>query len=136
MAHYALSKELNRAELQTLTGGNAFVFSSGNIKLMDLCYCPFGKTCKNCDKKSKYILTDENGREFPVRRYESADGLCRFEVYNCANLVAEAIDGVGILTDLSVVDDKTLLLQSLTDTDKQKQIFKNYTSGHRKKGIL
>ncbi|MBQ7368463.1 MAG: U32 family peptidase, partial [Clostridia bacterium] len=46
VVYYALSKELNEHELKALSGQNAFALTSGNIKLMDLCYCPFGKTCK------------------------------------------------------------------------------------------
>ena len=136
VVYFALSKEADENIVKKFACEKSFVLGAGAIKLMDLCYCPFGKTCKNCDKKSVYILTDENGREFLVRRYESADNSCRFEVYNCANLIAEKLDGVGVLTDLSVVDNKIAVIDSLTDIEKQKQLFKSYTSGHRKKGIL
>ena len=134
--YYAISKETNDKEMQTLVGENAFILSSGGIKLMDLCYCPFEKTCNICDKKDKYVLTDENGREFAVRRYRSADGACRFEVYNCAYLVGDGINGAGRLLDLSVVDDKKKALLAQADVETQKKLYGNYTSGHLKRGVL
>lgn len=136
VAYFTVSKEADESIVKSFAHKKAFVLGAGAIKLMDLCYCPFEKTCKNCDNKSVYTLMDENGRAFPVRRYQSADNSCRFEVYNCADLIAEPIDGVGILSDLTVVDNKFAVIDSLFDTEKQKKIFTNYTSGHRKKGVL
>ncbi|MFQ9738129.1 MAG: hypothetical protein ACLR06_10595 [Christensenellaceae bacterium] len=43
VAYYAVSKELDEREAAALGGEKAFLLSSGDIKLMDLCYCPFGK---------------------------------------------------------------------------------------------
>ena len=117
--YYALSKEANEKELVDLIGENAFVLTCGNIKLMDLCYCPFGKSCKSCDQKDCYILTDENGRNFPVRRYRAAEGNCRFEVYNCAELVGASVKGSGQLLDLTL-----------------KTKYNSRTSGHLKRGVL
>ncbi len=135
VTYYAISKELNAQEGYTLMDGRAFALSSGNIKVMDLCYCPFGKSCKTCDKKGVYTLTDENGREFPVRRYLSADGSCRFEVYNCADLIGGGYKNRGKLIDLTLVADKQAAVQAETD-DWQKGIYKNHTSGHYKRGVL
>ena len=136
VAYYVVSKEANAEEATALIGENAFVLSSGDIKIMDLCYCPFGKTCGVCDKKSIYTLTDEGGRSFPVRRYIAGDGSCRFEVYNCANLVGKGLKGAGKLIDLSVTQNKRAAFEAKDNEDKQKQIYKTYTSGHFKRGVL
>ncbi len=135
-AYYAISKECNAEEGETLISDKSFAFSFGNIKLMDLCYCPFGKTCGVCDKKSIYTLTDEGGRKFPVRRYRSADGSCRFEVYNCVNLIGLGIKGGGKLADFSVTSDKIAAVKAIDDEGQQKQLYAQYTSGHYKRGVL
>jgi len=133
--YYAISKEINDREGAGLSCENAFVLTSGNVKLMDLCYCPFGKTCANCDKKDVYLLTDENERVFPVRRFIAANGDCRFEVYNCADLISSGLTGVGRLYDLTLTKDKQKVLNANTE-EQQKACYKNYTSGHFKRGIL
>ncbi len=135
IAYYAISKELNGQEALSLLSDQAFALSSGNIKLMDLCYCPFGKTCSSCDKRAVYSLTDENGRVFPVRRYVTIDGSCRFEVYNCADLIGQGVKDIGGLLDLTLVSDKRTACLARTD-EKQKAIYENYTSGHSKRGVL
>ena len=134
--YYTLSKELNEKECISLIGEKAFALSVGDIKLMDLCYCPFEKTCKVCDKKNVYELTDENGRVFPVRRYIDGSGNCRFEVYNCAKLVSYGINGVGHILDLSTIENKTDVIKAKTDVEQQKKTFETYTSGHYKRGVL
>lgn len=97
--YYALSKELCLREQQALAGRGAFVLQAGAIKIMDLIYCPFGKSCSSCDGRERYTLTDEAGRAFPLRHYESISG-CRFEVYNCARL-SSALAGANSLADES-----------------------------------
>ena len=97
---FALSKELSARDQKKLCIAGAFVLQGGAVKLMDLIYCPFGKSCASCDGRERYTLTDEAGREFPLRHYESVSG-CRFEVYNCARLEAKA-EGANCLTDESV----------------------------------
>ena len=136
VAYYALSKELNEKECGCLIGKNAFALSSGDIKIMDLCYCPFGKTCAQCDKKEIYNLTDEHGRIFPVKRYLGADGACRFEVYNCARLIGKGVDGAGQLLDLTLVEDKAAAIAVKDNEAAQKELYGNYTSGHYKRGVL
>lgn len=136
LAYYAVSKELTAAEIGALRSEKAFALSSGNIKLMDLCYCPFGKTCARCDKRARYTLTDENGRTFPVRRYTAADGSCRFEVYNCASLVGKGVAHTGRLLDVSVTRDKRGAIAAATDEREQKKIYENHTSGHYERGVL
>lgn len=78
----ALSKELSARESAAFQ--NAFLFAGGAIELMELGHCPFGKTCARCDRRASYTLTDEQGRAFPLRRYESAG--CRFTLFNCVPL--------------------------------------------------
>ena len=118
--YYAISKELNDNESAALAGVNAFTLRKGGIKLMDLCYCPFGKTCNACDKKVVYLLTDESGRQFPVRRYLDGKGNCRFEVYNCNKLVNEGTYASGVLIDATV----------------EEKCFTERTLGHAKRGVL
>ncbi len=104
--YVALSKELTVREQDALSAARTFVLSGGDCKLMDLCYCPFGKSCRTCDRRVVYHLTDEAGRAFPLRRYAAADG-CRFEVYNCLPLAA-GVGRAGALVDCSL-GDKTVL---------------------------
>ena len=81
-AAYALSKELSLKEGEGMCG---FRLAGGAVKVMELGHCPFGRRCASCDRRARYTLTDEEGRAFPLRRYES--GVCRFELFNCAKLV-------------------------------------------------
>ena len=136
LSYYAISKELNESQAKCLLTEKAFALSSGNIKLMDLCYCPFGKTCNKCDKRACYMLTDENGRNFPTRRYLAADGNCRFEVYNCADLIGMGVQGAGKLLDVSVLDEKSAAVMAKDNEIKQKNLYKSCTSGHYKRGVL
>ena len=97
--YITLSKEISRTEQKAICSERTFALSGGDIKVMDLCYCPFGRTCAACDKRGVYTLTDEAGRRFPLRRYRAAEG-CRFELYNCAALAAEG--GACPLRDASL----------------------------------
>ena len=101
--YFALSKEISTEEQRALAAEGAFALTKGAIKVMDLCYCPFEKTCLSCDKREIYTLTDEDGRRFPLRRYRL--GGCRFEVYNCAPLDCEA--GANPLFDETVKAEGT-----------------------------
>ena len=85
--YVVLSKELTLAEQDALSAQGTFALRAGDCKVMDLCYCPFGRTCASCDRREKYTLRDGEGRAFLLRRYRAAEG-CRFEVYNCAPLAA------------------------------------------------
>ncbi len=128
LSYYALSKELSEKESYGLVSENAFVLCAGDLKLMDLCYCPFQKSCYACDKRKTYTLTDENGREFSLRRYVSPSGACRFEIYNCAKLVAKTPKGAGALFDVSVCGNKNLIK---TETEEErKRLFTKTTAGH------
>lgn len=102
--YYALSKEISVRESEPL-GKEGFRLVGGGIKVMDLIYCPFSRDCKNCDARKEYLLTDEEGRRFPLRRYRIA-GACRFEVYNCAALSAE--NGGNALYDFSCAQTNSM----------------------------
>lgn len=130
--YITLSKELTSGEQKALSTENTFAMSSGNIKVMDLIYCPFGKKCKDCDKRSVYTLTDENGRKFPIKRYTTSQ--CRFEVFNCANLIG--ISPVGTLIDCTLENDSDYVIKISNNEQKQKEYFKNYTRGHSNSPVL
>ncbi len=133
--YIALSKELTLEEAQPLSTQSAFFLTAGNIKVMDLIYCPFGKKCKSCDKRNVYTLTDENGRKFPLRRYK-IDGNCRFEVYNCANLVSSQ-NFCGALFDFSLEENAAIPLAMRGNTEKLKAHYNgNFTRGHTVKPVL
>lgn len=92
------SKELSLCEIgdRAETG---YVFTRGNIGLMELIYCPFGKTCSSCKAKNEETLTDKTGHSFTVRR-RKVNGKCRFLVENglplCSGKTAHNfIDFVG-----------------------------------------
>ncbi len=99
--YFALSKEISNEEQKKLRADGAFCLAYGDIKLMDLCYCPFGKRCAACEGRFRYTMTDEAGRKFPLRRYRIG-GACRFEVYNCAPLAADG--GGPVIADCSLGD--------------------------------
>jgi len=129
--YVALSKELTVSECDALSGANTFRLSAGNLKVMDLIYCPFEKKCSSCDKRGIYTLTDSDGRKFTLRRYKT--GECRFEVYNCADLVS-AGGSSGKLYDLTLVQDAEKVLRSAKNNSLEK-IFTNFTRGHSVNGI-
>lgn len=133
VAYYALSKELSEKEQALLSGEKAFTLAYGNLKVMELCYCPFEKTCSKCDKRKVYSLTDENGRVFPLLRSVRADGSCKFEVYNCAALIGSGVKNAGKLIELSLEEDVDGL--TVMTEEEQKAYFKNYTQGHRYKSV-
>jgi hypothetical protein len=124
--YVALSKELTLQESAVLSRKNTFYLSGGNIKVMDLIYCPFEKKCSSCDKRGVYNLTDENNRVFPIRRYRTSE--CRFEVFNCANLICDE-HNFGKIYDCTITDGEKLI-GAISRGEDIKNIFKNYTRGH------
>ena len=132
--YFALSKELTAKEAGELSSKNSFCLTAGGIKVMDLIYCPFEKKCKNCDKRCCYSLTDENDRKFLLRRYV-VGGNCRFEVYNCAPLVADYAPN-GVLLDCASEKNAVEIVKAGRDVKRLKQIFgENFTRGHSIKPI-
>lgn len=79
------------------------------------------------------MLTDGEGRRFPMRRYTVGGG-CRFEIYNCASLVG-VNNFTGVLVDCTLQDAR-FVTENLNDTDKLKKYFKNYTKGHTETPVL
>lgn len=55
VSYYAISKELDEREQSALSGEKAFVLAAGDIKLMDLCYCPFARPAPFAIKRSFII---------------------------------------------------------------------------------
>lgn len=131
-AHYiALSKEIDGKEQRALAVKNAFALCLGGVKLMDLCYCPFEKTCASCDKREFYTMTDEAGRRFPLRRY-LIGGECRFEVYNCVPLAADR-GRTGALIDCTVETNPASSEFFRKDGAENRG---NYTKGHFERSML
>ncbi len=131
--YIALSKELTFREIQPLNRKNTFALCSGGIKVMDLIYCPFSRSCSKCDKRGFYTLTDEENRAFPLRRYSV--GECRFELYNCNPLVGKNF-GCGTLADLTTEQNHAEISTIINDTEKLKKQYKNYTKGHTETPVL
>ena len=126
--YVAISKEINSFEAKRLSRNNTFYLAAGDIKVMDLIYCPFGKKCATCDKRKSYVLTDETGREFTLKRYKIGAN-CRFELYNCAKLLG-GDTSAGKLIDLSGSENADIVLNNLDNENTLREIFKNYTRGH------
>lgn len=103
--YIALSKELTITEAKPLARSNTFYLTSGAIQVMDLIYCPFGRSCKTCDMRASYTLTDENKREFNLRRYKLSE-FCRFEIFNCAELNLNN-NFTGVLSERTATSDNT-----------------------------
>lgn len=131
--YFALSKELTKSEQDALRAEGAFVLTAGAIKLMDLCYCPFERTCHDCDRRGRYALKDEGGREFSLRRYRFSGAWCRFEVYNCADLLTKT--EANILVDCTLLPDQRIVDGAGNDALLRK-LLKNVTSGHENRSLL
>lgn len=126
--YVALSKEITIKEAEALSCENTFYLSAGDIKVMDLIYCPFGKKCVSCENRDIYTLTDENGRQFTLRRYKTGD--CRFEIYNGASLVGTK-HGCGALIDCTTQPRPDKIINNLGDENALKALFnQNFTRGH------
>ncbi len=124
--YIALSKELTIGEQRPLIKANTFSLVCGGLKVMDLIYCPFERKCASCDKRDNYVLTDENGRKFPLRRYRTSE--CRFELYNCANLAATC--ETGAIVDCTLQTNPEELIKLTGNCEKLKKYFSDYTNGH------
>ena len=129
--YFCISKELSLREAAPLRTRNAFMLSVGGIKVMDLIYCPFGRTCSACDRRRVYTLTDESGRKFPLKRYELSS--CRFELYNCANLYSENTE--GRLCDFTLLDG-VKLSREMSEDRSVKHLLGDITRGHINSPVL
>ncbi len=127
---YVLSKELTVKEAEKLGG---YYYSAGSIKVMDLCYCPFGKTCNDCNGSDISILSDGE-RDFMVRRVK-LNG-CRFEVYNPYPLLSEGLNR-NFFNFLTLDNNQKIAILKARDCPiNAKDNFLNYTTGHSKKTLL
>lgn len=123
----AASKELSLKEISDF-GSNIVVFTNGNIRLAELLYCPYGKNCKNCNRKDINELTDELCHKFFVRRYKINDR-CRFEIYNGSILNVKADIHGGKLINVVGLDENTR--NSIINSEYEKIYY-----GNLKKGVL
>jgi len=129
-----LSKELSLSEIESLSQFKAFVPSLGAIKLMQLCYCPMGKTCKTCRVPGTFVMRDEAKREFPVRRYR-LNG-CKFEVFNNASLLPPKFFDKNLLNFLSLTSaERTGIATAIPNLNACKKVLKTITGGHFVKGV-
>lgn len=125
-----LSKELSVSQAKDLCG---YYYSAGSIKVMDLLYCPFKKTCADCDRKDISEVSDGE-RNFFLRRVK-LNG-CRFELYNGSYLVT-ANDKRPIVNLIGVKSQiKSLVLSRLGDKRALKEILSPFTSGHENKPLI
>lgn len=125
-----LSKELTLSAAKTLNG---YYYSAGALKVMDLGYCPFGKTCNNC-KGEDYSNLSDGEREYVLRRVKLSQ--CRFELYNPYPLLTDG--GKKQLFNFITLtkQQKLALLNCATHPIDAKYAFKNHTTGHSKKPLL
>ena len=80
-------------------------------------------------------LTDEGGREFPLRRYRADGTGCRFEVYNCASLAAYNGES-SALVDLSAEGGGQALIDCAFSPEESKKVCRHVTGGHANRSLL
>ncbi|MCI5837909.1 MAG: U32 family peptidase [Christensenellaceae bacterium] len=134
-AGYCYSKELSVAEISAFANKDGYRLSLGDVQVMDLIYCPFSFTCEKCNRGNMYTLTDEQGRQFKVRRYKISS--CRFEVYNPFKLVSSPCSG-GELYDFTASADEEIQSVLRAETlSERKAVYGEgrYTSGNLPKGV-
>lgn len=127
---FALSKELSVAEAEQIACGA--VLRRGNVKLMDLAYCPYGGDCKNCSAKAIGTLTDEGGRSFKLRRVRLKG--CYFELYNCADLYLEDDERHDTLKNFVLYDRDTATTLAVCGKNAYSKIYP-VTSGTGRRGV-
>lgn len=127
---YIASKELTLKSAETLGG---YYYSAGSLKVMDLAYCPFLKTCNDCKGEDISILSDGE-RDFILRRVKLS--VCRFEVYNPYPLLTDGAkrNFFNLLTLSN--NQKVALLKAQNCPISAKNAFTDYTTGHSKKLLL
>lgn len=127
----AISREISLKEAARHPEAYAFVL--GNIPVMQLAYCPFGKHCDTCKIGDKIILKDAEGRRFRVRRYRLST--CRFEIFNPQDLVVET-NLPKRLFDFRNYDSRTIgeLLRA-DGVARLKEILPQHTVGNAMRGI-
>ncbi|MBQ9114306.1 MAG: U32 family peptidase [Clostridia bacterium] len=127
----AFSKELSLKEIkETGASGFGYIFTRGDIKVMELGYCLYGKKCNGCKVKTLSTLKDYAGREFTLRRIKLSK--CYFEVYNPYELIYEdphrGIYNLVLHKGKDVVD-------RYDASEKEYRTIAKTTSGHLKNPI-
>ena len=125
-SYYAYSSELTAREAAAIGGG--FYPGAGAVKVMDFIHCPYGGHCAGCSAPDIGILTDEEGREFPLRRYKTVR--CAFALYNSRNISAKSAG--------SVLCDYTLMREKEINLDSARRASENepHTAGRSVKGVI
>ena len=130
--HVAISKELTQKEIkQTGYGESAFVQTRGDVKVMELGYCPYGKNCAKCKMQTLNTLTDYAGRKFTLRRIKLSK--CYFEIYNPMELIYD--DSNLSLYNLVLHKGKEAIIRLNSNPKEYRERVKNTTSGHLKNGV-
>ncbi len=129
--HVAFSKELTEKEIRaTSYGEQGFVLTRGDVKVMELGYCPYGKNCGKCKALALNTLADYAGRRFTLRRIKLSK--CYFEVYNPAELV---YDDANLSIYNFVLHRGEELTKRFECSPKEYRQRYETTSGHLKKPI-
>ncbi len=127
---YVASKELTLSSHKSIGG---YYYSAGGLKVMDLCYCPFGKTCNDC-AGTDYSSLSDGEHDYILRRIK-LNG-CRFEVYNPYPLLSDGAKKQAFNFITLTSKQKISLLNERENPLNAKNLFTNYTTGHSKKPLL
>ena len=130
--HIAVSKELSEREIYA-TGFalSAYVPTRGDIKVMELGYCPYGKNCQKCSTPTLNVLTDYAGRKFTLRRIKLSR--CYFEVYNPMELIYD--DFNLSIYNFVLRKGKALIDRMNANAKEYRAITQATTSGHLKNPV-
>lgn len=129
---YVFSKELSLKEIGELNAAG-YLFSRGDVKVMDLGYCPYGKRCERCPAPARDALTDYAGRKFKLRRIRLAS--CRFEIYNPQILCSLAPANANLIFN-AVLRAPEEALTLLNASDKEVKSLFECTAGASVRGVL
>ena len=130
--HVAVSKELTEKEIKQTGYADAVYYQTrGDLKVMELGYCPYGKNCTKCKAPTLNTLTDYAGRKFILRRIKLSK--CYFEIYNPMELVYD--NGNLALYNFVLRKGKEALLRMSSTPKEYRERVKNTTSGHLKNGV-
>ena len=127
-----LSQELSDVEINGLPIKSGYKFSIGQIRLMELLYCPFGGRCESCKNNGNWFsMTDEKGRKVKIRRYKVL-GKCRFEVYNEQILYSKTEN--SNFYNLIGFNEEEIVLLTCSNPEIIRNKFKT-TVGNSKRGV-
>lgn len=145
----SVSKELSYNELRDFNG---FKLALGDVKIMSLIYCPFGKKCGDCNKKDSFYLIDGENRKFKVRRFKLSS--CRFEIFNESRLKSKNRFNQEIFDFSASTDEEMSKMladffekrKNIEDDNKnknnaeirkqKKKVEIKYTSGNLQSGVI